>query len=66
MIASWTEFFNAVEQMRECQKEYSRTNSLSAGYAAKKCEKAVDEVIKQKRDQWAREKQPELNTGGTK
>jgi len=59
MITSWTEFFNAVEQMRECQKEHSRTNSLSAGYAANKCEKAVDDVIKQKRDEWARIKQPE-------
>ena len=64
MINSWTEFFNAVEQMRECQKEHARTNGLSAGYAARKCEKVVDDVIKQKRDQWAREKQPELNTGG--
>ena len=63
MITSWTEFFNAVEQMRECQKEYARTKGISAGYAASKCEKAVDDVIKEKRDQWAREKQPELNMG---
>ena len=66
MITSWKEFFNTVEQMRECQKEYARTKGLSAGYAAKKCEKAVDEVIKQKRDEWAREKQPELNMEGKK
>jgi len=59
MIASWKGFFEAVEQMRECQKERSRTNSFSAGYAASKCEKAVDEVIEQKREEWAKAKQPE-------
>jgi hypothetical protein len=60
MISSWKEFFTAVEQMRECQKEYSRTNGLSAGYAARKCEKTVDDCIEQKRAEWEREKQPEL------
>jgi len=60
MIASWKEFFTAVEQMRECQKEYKRTQSLSAGYAAQKCESAVDAVIKQKRAEWAQQSQPEL------
>ena len=60
MIASWKDFLIAVEQMRECQKEYSRTNGISAGYAVNRCEKAVDETIKKKRDEWARAKQPEL------
>ena len=60
MITTWLEFFNAVEQMRECQKEHSRTNSLGAGYAAKKCEKAVDDGINYIRAKMAREKQPEL------
>jgi len=60
MISSWKEFFTAVEQMRECQKEYSRTKGLSAGYAAKRCESVVDACIEQKRAEWEREKQPEL------
>jgi len=64
MISSWKEFFTAVEQMRECQKEYSRTNRLSARLIAAKCEKAVDACIEQKRAEWAREKQPELKQIG--
>ena len=63
MIASWKDFFLAVEQMRECQKEYSKTNGLSAGFIARRCEKVVDEAIKKKRDDWAREMQPELIGG---
>ena len=63
MIASWKDFFIAVEQMRECQKEYSKTKGLSAGYAANRCEKVVDAAIKKKRDDWAREMQPELIGG---
>lgn len=54
MIASWKEFFVAVEQMRECQKEYFRTNELTALYAAKKCEKEVDAAINKKRAEWAK------------
>jgi len=53
MPASWKEFFIAVEQMRECQKEHSRTNSLSSSYAASKCEKVVDAAISKKRAEWA-------------
>jgi hypothetical protein len=60
MIASWKEFFTAVEQMRECQKAYARTKSPSAHNAAKRCEAAVDACIKEKRAGWAREKQPKL------
>ena len=60
MIASWKEFFIAVEQMRECQKEYFRTRGHPALLASKKCEAEVDNAIKQKRAEWARQKQPEL------
>jgi hypothetical protein len=64
MISSWKEFFIAVEQMRECQKEYFRTNAPSALTASKRCESAVDAVINQKRSEWAQEKQPTLNFTG--
>ena len=64
MIASWKDFFLAVEQMRECQREYFRTKTMAAFAAAKTCESAVDDAIKQKRDEWARERPPELPTGG--
>jgi len=60
MIASWKEFFIAVEQMRECQKAYFRTKAPSALLASKKCESAVDAAINQKRAEWARQIQPEL------
>jgi hypothetical protein len=60
MIASWKDFFIAVEQMRECQKEYFRTKGPGALRAAKKCEAAVDVCIKEKRAEWARQNQPEL------
>jgi excinuclease UvrABC nuclease subunit len=60
MIASWKDFFVAVEQMRQCQKEYSRTNGPCARLAAKKCEAAVDACIEEKRAEWARQIQPEL------
>ena len=60
MISSWKEFFTAVEQMREYQKEYFRTRSRSALLASKKYESAVDTAIKQKRAEWARQIQPEL------
>jgi hypothetical protein len=60
MISSWKEFFAVVEKMRECQKEYAKTRALSARLIAKKCEDAVDACIKEKRAEWAREKQPEL------
>ena len=60
MIASWKEFFVAVEQMRECQKVYDQTKSPTALHTAKKCEAEVDACIKEKREEWARQKQPEL------
>ena len=60
MIASWKDFFVAVEQMRECQKEYSRTRGPAAHAASKKCEAAVDACIEERRAEWAQEKQPEL------
>ena len=60
MIASWKEFLIAVEQMRECQKTYFRSNSRSALILAKKCEKEVDAVIREKRSEWERKIQPEL------
>jgi len=60
MISSWKEFFVAVEQMRECQKEYFKTKGPSALNAAKKCEAEVDAVIKQKRAEWERQAQPEI------
>jgi hypothetical protein len=59
-IASWKDFFAAVERMRACQKEYCRTRSPAALNASKKCEAAVDSCIKKKRAEWALEKQPEL------
>jgi hypothetical protein len=60
MIASWKDFFVAVEQMRQCQREYARTKNPSAHNASKRCEAAVDACIEEKRAGWAREKQPEL------
>jgi hypothetical protein len=61
MIASWKDFFIAVEQMRECQKKYFRTKSPAALAASKKCEAAVDACIGKKRAEWARQEQPELS-----
>ncbi|MDR0583584.1 MAG: hypothetical protein LBG57_04455 [Treponema sp.] len=60
MINSWKDFFIAVEQMRECQKVYFLSKSPSALAAAKKCEKAVDDCIKQRRSEQDRQSQPEL------
>jgi hypothetical protein len=66
MIASWKDFFNAVEQMRQSQKKYFLTKTLSSLKAAKECEAAVDACIEQKRaerDRRERGKQPELFGG---
>ena len=60
MIASWKDFFIAVEQMRECQKVYFLSKSPSALHTAKKCEAEVDACIREKREEWARQAQPEL------
>jgi len=59
-INSWKEFLKAVEQMRECQKEYSKSNSPSALNAAKMYESVLDNCIKIKRFEWEQQKQPEL------
>jgi hypothetical protein len=64
MIASWKEFFIAVEQMRLCQKEYARGKDPGAYFAAKKCEAAVDACIAEKRSEWELRAQPELNYKG--
>jgi hypothetical protein len=60
MIASWMDFFTAVEKMRECQKLYFLHKDHTALLAAKKREAEVDACIKEKRAEWARRKQPEL------
>jgi len=60
MIASWKDFFTAVEHMRERQKVYFMTRSPAALRDAKESEKAVDECIKTKRAEWARQSQSEL------
>jgi hypothetical protein len=60
MIDSWKGFFAAVEQMRERQKIYFLYRSPSALADAKKHEAAVDECIKQKNAERARQMQPEL------
>jgi len=64
VIASWKDFFIAVEQMRECQKAYFRIRAPSSLGAAKKCEAAVDAFIVEKRAEWARDIQQELPMGG--
>jgi hypothetical protein len=60
MIASWKDFFTAVEHMRERQKVYFLTRSPAALRDAQKSEAAVDECIKTKRAEWARQSQPEF------
>ena len=55
--------FEAVERMRESQKICSRTNSPSDKAAAKRYEQAVDAIIKDTREELARENQPELIGG---
>jgi hypothetical protein len=60
MIASWKDFFNAVEQMRQCQQKYFLTKTLSNLNAAKEWEAVVDACIKAKRAEWDRQNQPEL------
>jgi hypothetical protein len=62
-INTWTEFFEAVEAMRECQKEYFKTRSPVALSAAKRHEDRIDGCIKHRREEWAARKQPELIGG---
>jgi hypothetical protein len=60
VIASWKEFFDAVEQMRRRQKKYFLTKTLENLRDARACEAAVDACIEQKRAEWERRRQPEL------
>jgi hypothetical protein len=60
MIASWKEFFTAVVQMRQSQKKYFLTKTLSNLREAKRYEAVVDACIEQKRAEWDRQRQPEL------
>jgi hypothetical protein len=63
MITSWKEFFIAVEQMRQSQKEYFFVKTLSRLDAAKEREAVVDACIEKKRAEWERrerQRQPEL------
>jgi hypothetical protein len=66
MITYLMEFFLAVEKMRQCQKKYFLTKTLSGLNDAKACEAAVDACVEKKRAEWdrrEREKQPELSGG---
>jgi hypothetical protein len=63
MIASWKDFFMAVEQMRHCQRHYFLSKTLTNLNAAKECEAVVDACIKEKRAQWERQQQPDLGEG---
>jgi hypothetical protein len=69
VIISWKDFFAAVEQMRQCQKAYARQNTPVRREAARYCEKAVDECIRKKNMEWAREREKEqlelFENGGT-
>ena len=64
MPTTWKEFFITVERMRECQKEHMRTKTLAAHKAAVMCELEVDNAIEEKREEWARQAQPESPQGG--
>jgi len=60
MINSWKDFLIAVEDMRDCQKEYFRTRSTIALSIARKREEVVDAAIRKKRTEWERLLQPEI------
>ena len=62
-IATWKDFFLAVEKMRAAQKDLAFTHTFRAQTEAKEIEKIVDAAIRKKRDEWSRLQQPEL-TGG--
>jgi hypothetical protein len=55
VIDSWKSFFAAVEQMRQRQKTYEQQKTPFYRDLARSSEKAVDECIKSKIEQWARE-----------
>jgi len=66
MIASWKEFFTAVEQMREYQKIYGKQKDHTSRRLAEKREAEVDACIKAKNAERARKSQPELIKENTK
>jgi hypothetical protein len=64
MIGGWEDFFNAVELMRQYQKEYFRTNSPLALNQAKRKEAEVDACIEHRRQKTAEARQKKLPFGG--
>jgi hypothetical protein len=60
MIRTLKDFVLAVEQMRQCQREYFLTKGYGALAAAKKCEAVVDACIKKKHAEWEAQGQPEF------
>jgi hypothetical protein len=64
VISGWEDFFNAVEVMRQYQKEYFRTQSPFALNQAKRKEAEVDACIEHRRQKTAEAKQNDLPFGG--
>jgi hypothetical protein len=60
MNDSWKDFVLAVMAMRETQKDYYRERTKSALADAKKCEAAVDAIIRKEAVKWVTEINPEL------
>jgi hypothetical protein len=53
MINGWEDFFNAVELMRQYQKEYCRTKNPFAHQQCKRKEAEVDACIERRRQKAA-------------
>jgi hypothetical protein len=64
MIAGWEDFFNAVELMRQYQKEYARTGSPFTHNQAGRKEAEVDACIEHRRKKTAEAGQKNLPSGG--
>jgi DNA-binding GntR family transcriptional regulator len=64
MINGWEDFFNAVELMRQYQKEYSRTKNPFAHQQCKRKEAEVDACIERRRQKAAEAGQKDLPLGG--
>jgi hypothetical protein len=64
MISGWEDFFNAVELMRQYQKEYFRTQNPFALNQAKRKEAEVDACIERGRQKAAEAGQTKLPFGG--
>jgi hypothetical protein len=64
MINGWEDFFNAVELMRQYQKEYSRSNSPFTQNQARRKEAEVDACIEHRRQKTAEAGQKNLPFGG--